>query len=207
MIVRRQAAIVAVIAALACGLLGSSVSQAPSGALDRAGGALAGKLPHLAQVFTESGRWYVLVPLGVLAFVLAVRRPEWRRRVAFSIITTVIAWLGSDALKNVFLRSRPSYWIIYHEPSWSYPSGHAMFAVVVFGLWSYYVATSELPPAWRRGLSAFIALWGVGVIWSRLALGAHYVTDLIGGVLFGITMLAIATAIAGGIPQIGRGVR
>jgi membrane-associated phospholipid phosphatase len=205
--VRLRAAIVALAAALACGLLGSSVSEAPPGALDQAGAALAGKLPHLAQVFTESGRWFVLVPLGIVAIVFAALRPEWRRRVVFSIITTLIAWLGSDALKNVFQRSRPSYWIIYHEPSWSYPSGHAMFAVVVFGLWSYYVATSELPPALRRGFSALIALWAIGVIWSRLALGAHYVTDVIGGVLFGITMVAIATSIAGGIPQLRRRVR
>jgi len=70
-----------------------------------------------------------------------------------------------------------------------------MFAVVVYGLWSYYFARSDLPQPFRTALACGFALWGLGVIWSRLALGAHFVTDLIGGVLFGITMLAIAAAI------------
>ena len=204
MTVRLQAAIVALSAALACGLLGSSVSDAPPGALDRNGAALAGELPAIAQIFTASCWWYVLVALGLAAIVFAVVRPAWRMRVAFSIVTTLVAWQGSDAVKNLFARSRPPYWIVNHETTWSYPSGHAMFAVVVYGLWSYYIATSELPPAVRRVLAGAVALWGLGVIWSRLALGAHYVTDLFGGVLFGVTMIAIATAVAGGIPELRR---
>jgi undecaprenyl-diphosphatase len=204
---RLRAAIVALVAALACGFLGSRVSEAPPGTFDRAGAALAGKLPALAFIFTTSCRWYVLVPLGIAAIVLAVIRPAWRARAIFSIVTTLVAWVGSDALKNLFMRSRPPYWIIVHEPSWSYPSGHAMFAIVVFGLWSYYIATSEMPQPWRGILATAAALWGAGVMWSRLALGAHYVTDVIGGALFGIFMLAVATSVADGIPGVRKPVR
>jgi membrane-associated phospholipid phosphatase len=194
--VRLRAAIVALMAALLCGLLGSSVTQQPPGALDRAGGALTGEWPRVALVFTASCWWYVLVALGVAASALAIARPAWRARVIFSVVTTVVAWQTSDALKALFARSRPEHWILIHETSASYPSGHAMFAIVVYGLWSYYIAASNLPQPLRGTLSAAVALWGAGVIWSRLALGAHYVTDLAGGVLFGITMLAIAVAIA-----------
>ena len=48
----------------------------------------------------------------------------------------------------------------------------------------------------RTVVAPLLALWACGIIWSRLALGAHYVTDLIGGVLLGTTALALATAIA-----------
>jgi undecaprenyl-diphosphatase len=204
---RLGAAIVALIAALGCGLLGSSVSEAPPAGVDVAGRALAGEWPHVALVFTASCLWYVLVAFGIAAIVLAVLRPAWRARVTFALITTLVAWQASDAAKNIFMRERPRYWILIHETSWSYPSGHAMFAIVVYGFWSYYAATSDAPPLLRRGLSAAIALWGIGVLWSRLALGAHFLTDLTGGVLFGITMLAIATAIAGGIPRLRRTAR
>jgi len=199
MTVRLGAAIVALAAALCCGFLGASVSTAPPAGIDLAGFAVAGMWTPVALVFTASCWWPVLVSYAASAIVLAAFRPAWRARVAFSVLTTAIAWQGSDAIKNLFERSRPPYWVAIHETSWSYPSGHAMFAVVVYGLWSYYIATSGLPQPMRGVLAGVCAVWGVCVLWSRLALGAHYVTDLIGGVLFGITMLAIATAIA---PQV-----
>jgi membrane-associated phospholipid phosphatase len=202
--VRLGATIVALAAALGCGFLGTSVSNAPPSGIDLAGSALTGEWPRVALVLTASCWWFVLVSLGAAAIVFAALRPAWRARVTFSVLTTLVAWQASDAIKNLFERSRPPYWIVYHETSWSYPSGHAMFAVVVYGLWSYYIFTSTLAPP-LRGLLAGAAIgWGLGVIWSRLALGAHYVTDLIGGVLFGITMLALAIAIAGGIPRLRR---
>jgi undecaprenyl-diphosphatase len=199
---RLRAAIVALVAALLCGLLGSSVSERPPDGIDLAGRALAGGLPYAALAFTASCWWFSLVALGIAAIVLALIVPAWRARVIFSVVTTLIAWQASDAVKNLFMRTRPSYWILHHETSWSYPSGHAMFAVVVYGLWSYYFATSDLPRPLRTLLAAAWALWGIGVIWSRLSLGAHFVTDLIGGVLFGIMMLAVAAAIAGSVPRL-----
>jgi membrane-associated phospholipid phosphatase len=193
---RGSAAAVALAAFGVCVSIGDAVSHRPPGGLDRAGAALAGEWPHVALVFTASCWWYVLVALGLAAIAFAVAVPAWRARVAFSVLTTIVAWQASDELKNVFGRPRPGYWILHQETSTSYPSGHAMFAVVVFGLWSWFVATSALPQPLRGALSAAIGLWGAAVIWSRLALGAHYVSDLTGGVLFGIAMLALATAIA-----------
>jgi len=199
---RLRAAIVALIAALLCGLLGSSVSERPPDGIDLTGRGLAGHGAHIALVLTASCWWYVLVALAVVAIAFAVALPAWRPRVIFAVITTLVAWQASDAVKNLFARTRPEYWVLHHETSASYPSGHAMFAVVVYGLWSYFFAASDLPQPWRGILSAACALWAIGVIWSRLALGAHFVTDLAGGVLFGITMLAIAAAVAGGVPRV-----
>jgi membrane-associated phospholipid phosphatase len=199
---RTRAAIVALAAALTCGWLGTSVSEAPPDGIDLAGRAVAGELPHVALVFTASCWWPSLVSLGVIAIVFAEMTHAWRARVLFSVATTVVAWQASDAMKHVFRRLRPEYWLLHHETSSSYPSGHAMFAIVVFGLWSYYIATSELPRAARIALATAVGLWGAAIIWSRLALGAHYATDLIGGVLFGIMALSIAAAITGGVPTL-----
>ena len=187
-------------AALVCAILytmlGIAVSHAPPSGIDLAGRALLGGPAHLALLFTESCYWYVLVALGIMGIIVAVRAPAWRERIISSLITTVVFWQISDALKNVFRRPRPDYWRLIHEPTFSYSSGHAMFAVLVFWLWAWFIWNSELPRSVRVVAAPLLALWGCGVIWSRLALGAHYVTDLIGGVLLAVTALGIASAIA-----------
>ena len=71
-----------------------------------------------------------------------------------------------------------------------------MFAVLVYGLWAWFVWNSGLPRAVRFVAAPLLALWACGVIWSRLALGAHYATDLIGGVLLAVTALGVASAVA-----------
>ena len=187
--------------AVAYAFLGAAVSHAPPGALDRAGRTLLGGDPHVALLFTESCWWYVLLVLGTLMIAVAVFRPEWRARVTSSLITTVITWQVSDALKNVFRRPRPEYWRIIHEPTFSYSSGHAMFATVVYWLWAWFLWRSALPASVRVVGAAGLWLWGCGVIWSRLALGAHYVSDLIGGVLLGAAMLAFAAAVREGVAR------
>ena len=198
------ALVVALVAAIGYAALGVAVAHHPPQAMwpiDAAGESIAGRGTHVAIVFTISCWWYVLLALGACAALLGALRPEWRARAIFSIVTTVVAWPTSDALKNVFHRPRPSLWYLHHEATYSYSSGHAMFATVVYFLWSYFFATSSLPRVPRTVLAAACALWGCGVIWSRIALGAHWPTDVMGGVLLGIVMLGVGSAVAHAWPR------
>ncbi|MFN2459248.1 MAG: phosphatase PAP2 family protein [Candidatus Velthaea sp.] len=181
--------------------LGDAVSHAPPGGLDAAARAATGEAPGAAWVFTESCLWPVLALFAVAGIAVAALIPAWRPRIAFSIATTLVSWQSSNVLKEVFRRARPEYWIVHHETSFSYSSGHAMFAVLVFWLWAYFVLRSELPARFRGLLAAPLGAWGAGVIWSRLALGAHYPTDLAGGVLLAAAMLSLATLVLFALPR------
>jgi undecaprenyl-diphosphatase len=187
---------VAVVAAALYLWLGAAVSHAPPSAIDLAGRALAGDATRVALIFTASCWWYVLVALALVIVAVAVRFPAWRARTIYALVTTLITWQVSDALKNIFRRPRPDYWRLIHEPSFSYSSGHAMFALLVYWTWAWFIWNSDLPRPVRLTVAPALALWGCGVIWSRLALGAHYVTDLIGGLLLGATALALASAVS-----------
>jgi undecaprenyl-diphosphatase len=176
--------------------LGNTVSDAPPSGIDLAGRALVGQAPQVALVFTESCYIQYLLVFMAAAIVLAVRSQAWRGRAIFAIVTGLISWRVSDFFKDHFARPRPEYWILKHETSFSYSSGHAMFAVLVYWLWAYYFATSDLPRGVRIAAAVVLGLWGAGVIWSRLALGAHYVTDLTGGVLLALSMICIGWIVA-----------
>ena len=71
---------IALIAGVLYTVLGVAVSHAPPFGIDLAGRALAGEAPQLALIFTESCWWMMLLALGILAILVAVRFPAWRAR-------------------------------------------------------------------------------------------------------------------------------
>ncbi len=130
----------------------------------------------------------ILLPLAIVLVVIAVIFPAWRSRVTFAILSLLIAWRGTDAWQHFFARPRRLDWVVKHETAFSYPSSHTAIAVAFYVVLACFVARSALPG--RAWMAAAIAVLAVAIMWSRLALGAHYLTDIAGGVLWGGTIVA-----------------
>ncbi len=149
----------------------------------------------------------VLVPIAVVLAILAWRLPRWRGRMLFSIVMLLLCWRGADLAQHLFARPRRLDWVVKHERSFSYPSSHAAIATGFYGLWAYMLSLSDLPRQTRATLASLIVILAVAICWSRLALGAHYLTDLIGGALLAVALVAAGlTALPGVIraPVAGR---
>ena len=140
---------------------------------------------------------YVLVPVSVALLGVAWRAPAWRGRVLFSIAMLLLCWLCADQLQHAFARPRRLDWVVKHETSFSYPSSHAAISTGFYGLWAVLLAVSSLPRAVRAAGAAALVVLVAAVCWARLALGAHYVTDLAGGVLVGAGVVAAGAAVVG----------
>jgi len=154
--------------------------------------AVVGHGAQAAWAVTQLCYPYVLGPLGVALLAIAWRFPEWRARVVFSLILLLLCWRGADLLQHLYARPRRLDWVIHHETSFSFPSSHAAISLGFYGLWSAFVAKSRLPG--RAILSALLAAVVVAIYWSRLALGAHYVTDLVAGGFLAVALVSAGVA-------------
>jgi len=171
------------------------VARAPrlAGLVDAPAAALLGHPPlalaaaALAITFLGSATGIVMVMLGVAAY---FRAP---RVVARLIIAVGGAAAAADYLKSVFERSRPAGASLYiADASYSFPSGHATAAMALYGFIACLCYARARTPLWRAlailGPAAIVALVAV----SRVALGVHYATDVLGGCLLGAFWTAFA---------------
>ena len=142
-------------------------------------------------VFTEIGSPEAMVCLTLLvALALLMRR---RRQLALvwllAMIATGVLNLG---LKAVFSRDRPPFRDgIIDEPSYSFPSGHSMGAVLAFGLLTYFLllALSDRREKIVVVIVAAAMILAIGL--SRIYLGAHYFSDVVGGYTVGGAWLSV----------------
>jgi membrane-associated phospholipid phosphatase len=137
----------------------------------------------------------VLLPIAVVLLIVAWFAPAWRARIVFSIAMLLLCWRGADLFQHVFARPRRLDWVVKHETSFSYPSSHAAIALGFYGLWAYMLVISDLPRGLRWTAGVALTIFAIAICWSRLALGAHYVTDLVGGALLGLALVSAGLAI------------
>ena len=111
------------------------------------------------------------------------------------------AWAGSailtNSIKAVIDRSRPPtfQWIGTASGS-SFPSGHAADAVAVYGVLAALLAAAT--PFWTRKVGVWVAAAVICAVvgMSRLYLGVHWLTDVLGGIaLGGLWLFTYLTAI------------
>ena len=142
----------------------------------------------------------VLVPVSVAVLALAWRFPEWRARLILSVVSLLLSWRAADYFQHVFSRARPVDWVVKHETTFSYPSSHAAIAMGFYALLALMIFASDLPKTTRNVAGSLLVLLALAICWSRLALGAHYVTDLLGGTLLGMVVACLVLGVmAGGV--------
>jgi undecaprenyl-diphosphatase len=140
----------------------------------------------IAEDITALGSATVL-GLAVLAVTGFLALHGMYRNAAFILVASVGGWFLNDLLKSMFARPRPS--IVPHlREVWSlsFPSGHALTSAVVYitlGVLLMRVAERRLV----KWYCVTIALTATGLVGaSRVFLGVHYPTDVLGGWLIGL---------------------
>ena len=122
----------------------------------------------------------------------------YRRRYAEAAMLSTIALGGNFlnfCLKHLIQRGRPVFDDpIFSLPTYSFPSGHAMASTVFYGLLAIYASANA---SQRHAVYVAIAaavFMVVLVSFSRIYLGLHYLSDVVGGIAEGIAWLALCFA-------------
>jgi membrane protein DedA with SNARE-associated domain/membrane-associated phospholipid phosphatase len=117
----------------------------------------------------------------------------WNKREFVIPLIVVVTGSGMFNLlgKVAFHRQRPPGVGVYAETSFSFPSGHAVIAAALYGFAVYFLW--RLAATWRTRLNIlFAGLFLVAAIgFSRLYLGVHFLSDVLGGYLLGLLWLII----------------
>lgn len=159
----------------------------------------------LKQVALYRGRWLTEAMLEITTlgntFVLVVMVGVasvflWLTRHRYSVYLLLIAVIGQNfinsLLKEFYARPRPVIVpMLDHVSSASFPSGHAMSAMVAYASVAYLVARLEPTPLLRRTTAAIAALFILAIGASRVYLGVHYPSDVLGGYLAGLAWVAV----------------
>lgn len=135
----------------------------------------------------------------VIALVAVSGMFLWLSNHKYSAILLLVSTIGGILLNNLlkigFGRPRPQIidWGM-HTVSWSFPSGHAMSAAVVYGTVAYLAARLQ-----RRHLHRVITLTAAFILIlliaaSRLYLGVHYPSDVLAGIIIGLAWAAFCMA-------------
>ncbi len=120
-----------------------------------------------------------------------------RRHSEAATLSTVV--LGGNflnfCLKHLIQRGRPVFDDpIFSLPTYSFPSGHAVASTVFYGLLSIY-ALAHAKQRYAAYIGAAAALFMVTLVsFSRVYLGLHYLSDVMGGIAEGIAWLAFCIA-------------
>lgn len=153
----------------------------------------------IALFFTRSGRSRQLL-CGYIAAVIIYMVAHLNVWVPLVMaLSQVTSQMVVEAFKLVYRRVRPDYYLQRLDKGRSYPSGHATTAVVTYTGWALIVAHSALPPDVKWPLTAVLAAWAIAIDWSRLALGAHYFSDVFGGTLFGAAWVCAILGFSGNL--------
>ena len=141
----------------------------------------------IAKFITNFGGAIFLIIATIILFILIKNK-----KIGFSIISNlVIVTILNQLLKNILQRPRPNEFRIIEETGYSFPSGHSMVSMAFYGYLIYliyrYVKNKYLK--WNLIVLLSILICTIGI--SRIYLGVHYTSDVLGGFLISISYLVI----------------
>jgi undecaprenyl-diphosphatase len=140
--------------------------------------------PALTRIMTAiSALGYKILIIELVVALAVFLYLRWRRAAGWLAVTMAGAMALDLALKYAFHRERPPVFFGAEPTSYSFPSGHALSSFCFYGVMAGLIAARVRSRALQIALWALAALLVIAIGVSRVYLGMHYPSDVIGGYL------------------------
>lgn len=154
-------------------------------------------LDALAWALTWIGRFW---PMAVIGITIAVVFWRGRDRLGAGLVLVATLLYPLNALLKALVdRDRPTadvVTVLERAPGLGFPSGHAYGAMLLFGTVGGLLALPGRPRRSPRWLALAAILLAVAIGWSRVRLGAHWPSDVLGGWLWGGALASLLVGVA-----------
>jgi membrane-associated phospholipid phosphatase len=144
--------------------------------------------------FTQLGSQYGVIAITLLSCLFLLIR-----RKGFYLIALILSVLGSSCsmylLKLYFHRDRPLKVYYVPEASFSFPSGHATGAMALEGIILYFLMIESRGKREKNSWLIAGVSYILAIGFSRIYLGVHFLTDVLGGYLVGFLWVLVSIGI------------
>jgi len=147
------------------------------------------ELTRVMILVSDAGEW-VIVLIASIGIALGLYIKKWREEAAGLLVATLGSAAAALLIKDVVARARPDVALrAVAETGYSFPSAHATLAVAFFGFLAYLIGRKTT--ASKTLLLLITVLICLLIGFSRLYLGVHYFSDVLGGYVLGAIFLTI----------------
>lgn len=149
-------------------------------------------ITNIFKVITFFGSTIFIIILSVICFLvfLIIKKKNCSFIVATVIIISTVL---NNTIKLIIRRPRPEVLALAVENSFSFPSGHTMAAVSLYGILLFIALKSNLSKKIKTIISIPLFCLPILIGISRIYLGVHFASDVLGGIIMSVILLLIST--------------
>ena len=141
----------------------------------------------IAKVITILGSAVFLIALTIILIIVIKNK-----KIGLSIFLNLsFVTILNQLLKRILQRPRPNEFRIIEETGYSFPSGHSMVSMAFYGYLIYLIYKYVKNKYIKWGLITLLSILIVSIGTSRIYLGVHYTSDVLGGFLIAVSYLII----------------
>lgn len=154
------------------------------------------RTPWLTEVvkgITFMGNTKTIIVLCLVFLVV----PKLTKRFGLPIAAAAIVGAGiNKIMKHIMLRPRPDVSLhLIEQGGWSFPSGHSISSLLMYGLLAWLIRRYVKDKRIANITTVLLTMLWIGIGLSRIYLGVHYPTDVLGGWMLGMVVMLVVIAV------------